>query len=274
MRSLSAYLVVAFGSLFLYFSVHETDQRPDQRPDRLVENLGPSINSKFAEMFPFVSRNGLALYFSSDRPVGAGNSIEGARSPWDLYVALRNSVDDPFQAAVNLGPTVNSPFRDYAVGFSKDALWLYIASDRLKAGGSDTELFVSYRESISDHLAWGAPQHLICTIETESGETCPIFAASGNSGEERLYFVGAVVQEALDFEVDDAEPGERDLDRMNLLPVARLGNVRPALMSPEREAEREDVLPTRTIDGQVFFPSNRSGGYGDFDLYRVAGKSP
>ena len=46
-------------------------------------NLGPIVNSPFNDFAPADSKNGLSLYFSSDRPGGFGSS--------DIWVSQRNS---------------------------------------------------------------------------------------------------------------------------------------------------------------------------------------
>lgn len=40
--------------------------------DWLVENLGLTINTEYAERFSMISADGLVLYFASDRPDGQG----------------------------------------------------------------------------------------------------------------------------------------------------------------------------------------------------------
>src|SRR5688572_21147910 len=67
-------------------------------------NLGPTVNSPFADNIPDLSKNGLSLYFSSNRPGGSGAS--------DLWVSRRGSVDDAWGLPENLGPTVNSSAGD------------------------------------------------------------------------------------------------------------------------------------------------------------------
>jgi len=86
------------------------------------ENLGGAINSDWNERHPTVSPDGLRLLFASDRPGGFGG--------YDLYVATRASASEPFGAAVNLGPAVNSAVDDVSpfVGSDNGSLWF--ATDR------------------------------------------------------------------------------------------------------------------------------------------------
>lgn len=61
-------------------------------------NLGPVINSASSDQGPAISKDGLTLYFHSNRPGGLG--------AFDMWVSQRASVDDPWGAPVNLGLTV------------------------------------------------------------------------------------------------------------------------------------------------------------------------
>jgi len=73
------------------------------------ENLGPLVNGETNDTgMPFLSADGLELYFQSDRPVGSGGI--------DLYVTRRATRTSPWEAATNLGPKVNSEYNDDRCG--------------------------------------------------------------------------------------------------------------------------------------------------------------
>src|SRR5580765_5344319 len=57
-------------------------------------NLGPTINSASSDQEAGISRDGLSLYFASNRPGGFGG--------FDMYVSQRASVDDPWGSPMNL----------------------------------------------------------------------------------------------------------------------------------------------------------------------------
>src|SRR5215831_434027 len=67
-------------------------------------NLGAGINTSLGEAAPAISRDGLTLYFVSNRPVPPPDAFGDA----DLYVARRERVDLPWGAPVNLGDTINT----------------------------------------------------------------------------------------------------------------------------------------------------------------------
>jgi hypothetical protein len=60
-------------------------------------NLGAQVNSSYSDWSPNLSRDGLALYFSSDRP-GLGRP----EVPNNIWVSRRESVAEPFGSPVSL----------------------------------------------------------------------------------------------------------------------------------------------------------------------------
>ena len=91
-------------------------ERPGLRPVRLNANVnaGPSDTS------PFLSPDGNALLFYSERSGGFGQA--------DLYVSTKR--DGDWQAAVNLGATVNTRGYEYNPAISRDGATLYFGRDR------------------------------------------------------------------------------------------------------------------------------------------------
>jgi hypothetical protein len=287
-------------------------QQSHGNTDWSIKVLGPTINTEYAERFSMVSSDGLVLYFASDRPDALGEPNEHGRRPWDMYVALRESVDEPFREAVNLGPTVNSAYGDHSAAFSEDGHWMYFASDRPGGCGS-YDLYVSYREDTSDHLAWEVPEHLGCMVNTEFAEACPFFTTDERSGKNLLYLVRNTVQGRPNFDIYVSEVVGSARDLKKPLPVTELNSPahdghfeprhgfiwsgrdggyggsdlwltgpslqesrwsQPKNMGSSINTEHEETLPSGTADGWLFFPSNRPGGYGDFDIYVAAPATP
>ncbi len=86
------------------------------------DNLGPMVNSSAHDVYPSISKDGLALYFMSSRPGGYGS--------WDVYVTTRCCRDAPWGPAVNLGSNINSSGGAGEPWISADGLELYIHSHR------------------------------------------------------------------------------------------------------------------------------------------------
>jgi len=84
-----------------------------------AENLGENVNSSFVDAQPFVLPDGLTLLFCSDGPDGYGD--------WDIWMTKRNSKDDDWGVAVNLGPSINTEFGEAEPCISPDGKELYFS---------------------------------------------------------------------------------------------------------------------------------------------------
>ena len=113
-----------YGSDDLWMASRATKNDPWESP----VNLGPVVNSPASECIPYLSDNGLLLFFSEDlpnrplRPGGFGNI--------DIWLTRRESVSAPWGAPVNLGPTINTASIDSSVVISPDGSTLHFTSGR------------------------------------------------------------------------------------------------------------------------------------------------
>lgn len=105
------------------------------------ENLGPGVNTEFAEWGPKTSEDGLELYFSSDRPGGQGED--------DLYLATRENLDAPFDNVRNL-TALNTATSEGTPGLSADGLTLFFSRT---LDSNTTEILMATREQTSDDFA-------------------------------------------------------------------------------------------------------------------------
>jgi serine/threonine protein kinase len=101
------------GGMDLWVARRTTRNGSWQKP----ENLGSKVNSPAADGRPHISADGLTLFFDSNRSGGMGG--------FDLYLARRKTLADPWEEAVNLGPRVNSPLDEQNPGTSPDCRELY-----------------------------------------------------------------------------------------------------------------------------------------------------
>ena len=104
-------------------------------------SLGPIINTEFDDSGAFISRDGLRLYFNSNRAGGFGGL--------DIYVSKRASLCDPWGPPENLGPTVNSTTNDQTAAISPDGRRLYFASDRPGDSAVSTSTSLPGRTSVT-----------------------------------------------------------------------------------------------------------------------------
>ena len=141
------------GTLYLYFHSNRTgglglaDIYVSQlRDDGTFGPASPvsSLNTPFLDIRAKIRRNGLEIFFESDRPGSIGGSA-------DIYRATRASTTSPWSTPVNLGPTVNSSFIEGGPALSFDGTELYFMSNRPGTfGGQD--IFVSTRRKLTDCL--------------------------------------------------------------------------------------------------------------------------
>ena len=74
------------GTSDLFVSFHQ-----DNEWSELI-NLGPYVNSSFADFAPGLSKDNQTLYFSSERPGIVGAQEEGVRPPGDIYKVYLTSI--------------------------------------------------------------------------------------------------------------------------------------------------------------------------------------
>jgi len=155
------------GGLDIWVSTRESRSQPWGE----AVNLGPLVNSAYAEVAPTVSSDGLELYFSdfgSPRPGDVGKT--------DIWVTTRTSRNDAWGSPVNLGPLVNSVADEITPVISANGLELFLDSYR-SGGVGASDLWVARRDSKSS--PWQAPQWLGATLNKVGVEHCPTISADG-----------------------------------------------------------------------------------------------
>lgn len=90
-------------------------------------NLGPSINTKGDEMFPFVRKNGV-LYFASNGHMGMGGL--------DIFSA-ESTGENQWGNVENVGAPINSIGHDFGIIWEGDSERGYFSSDRNGGKGKD-----------------------------------------------------------------------------------------------------------------------------------------
>jgi len=141
-------------------------------------SLGPIVNSPANEQNAQLQKDGLAIYFSSNRPGGLG--------ALDIYVTRRASLDSPWEPPVNLGAPINSPSGDFSPNISIDGHLLFFSSDRPGGhGGPDT--YMSRRENPNED-DWGAPVNIGPEVNTADNEQAPNYHQNAEEGAGNVYF--------------------------------------------------------------------------------------
>jgi len=115
-----------YGGYDIWVSTRQTKDADWGEP----MNLGPPVNSSSNDACPYISADGLMLFFNSNRPGGYGR--------YDIWVTRRATIDDDWGIPVNLGPTINSSAYDVAPTILPDGSTLYFTSERPGGvGGED-----------------------------------------------------------------------------------------------------------------------------------------
>src|SRR4030042_512089 len=160
-----------YGSLDLYVTTRQTTDDKWGSP----VNLGQTVNSSYWDESPYISRDGLSLYFGSNRPNGYGSL--------DLYVTTRKTRNDPWGPPVNLGPQINSAYCECVPRVSADGLSLFFSetdvpgTPLLPGGYGGADMWVSTR--VSRDAEWGGPVNLGSPVNSASHELAPCISAGG-----------------------------------------------------------------------------------------------
>jgi len=128
-------------------------------------NLGPAVNSPSTDIEVAISKDGRSLYLASTRPGGFGG--------FDIWVSQRASVHDPWGPPQNLGPSINTPFREQAPSLTIDGHHLYFFSDR-PGGFGGTDLYVTRRHDKRDDFGWQPPENLGSGVNTAFDENLSV----------------------------------------------------------------------------------------------------
>jgi len=152
-----------YGYIDIYMTTRATKSDPWSPP----LNLGPAVNTPYAECCTSISSDGLTLYFSDDwdwsaRPGGLGGC--------DIWMAKRASRDAPWGTPVNVGAPINTPAGEIGGKISGDGLILVFASNRTGGQGS-YDLWMSTRATVQGD--WGAPVNIGGVVNSGSFDHAP-----------------------------------------------------------------------------------------------------
>jgi predicted secreted protein/Tol biopolymer transport system component len=206
-------------------------------------NLGPAINSRYVESAPFISPDGLSLFFASDWPDG--------NLDYDIWVTTRASIYHPWSEPVKLGEAVNTTDTEWHPSITADGLELYFDSDRPGGQGSE-DIWVSKRQSTEEQ--WATPVNLGATINT------PDFEEAASISPDGLVLVW-----------DSNRPdgfGESDI-WMSTRSSRQEPWSDPVNLGPNINTQQLEATATLSADGKALFFTAWpwEDGHGDFDIW-------
>lgn len=98
------------------------------------------LNTSANEFRPHVRRDGLEIFFDSNRP-GSENL--------DVWTATRLTAAATWSDPVKLGSSVNSPAGETRPYLSWDATTLYFGSTRADLGDGSTDIYIARRDKVT-----------------------------------------------------------------------------------------------------------------------------
>jgi tetratricopeptide (TPR) repeat protein/outer membrane protein OmpA-like peptidoglycan-associated protein len=119
-----------YGGLDLYRTAYRNGQWT------APQNLGPQINSPYDETTPFLSRDGLTMYYSTNQP---DLSLGGL----DIVKAVFNPISKKWTLPELLPPPLNSPGDDAYFRIANDGFTAYFSSSR-KDGYGMRDIYAAY----------------------------------------------------------------------------------------------------------------------------------
>ncbi len=99
-----------------------------------------SFSGKYSDMEPFLSPDGLRLYFASNRPL---HDATTETKDYDIWYVERASWDAQWSAPINLGAPVNSEQNEFYPSLTTSGN-LYFTSDRPGSRGKDDIFFSAF----------------------------------------------------------------------------------------------------------------------------------
>jgi len=208
-------------------------------------NLGPTVNSPFQDFGPAISKDGLSLYFTSDRPGGFGNQ--------DIWVSQRRTKDEAWGPPMNLGAVINTESSENVPALSRDGHWLFFNSNR-PGGFGLQDMWASWREDTHDDFGWEPPFNLGAGVNSGFGDVNPAYFENDEGGGPLLFFTSN----------RPGGPGAFDMYVSQLAPNGLFG---AAVLVPELSSPAMEQRPSIRFDGlEIFFHSNLPGSGGN-DLW-------
>ncbi len=204
-------------------------------PFGTAERLSESINANGLSEAPFLTSDGLTLWFVSSRAGGQGRN--------DIWFSHRHSVNEPFGEPANPGSPVDSEDNDASPFISPNGLTLLLAR------GQPRRIMQTTRPSAND--PFDEPRAL-ANVNLGKWSEFPRMTADGLA----MIFVLSRVNGQQGLSLATRKSVADDFD-----PPVDLGpKVNDGTMSG----------PSLSADGHVlYFSSNRAGGFGAFDLWSI-----
>ena len=201
--------------------------------------LGSDVNSSANDMAPALSKDGLSLYFQSNRAGGLGRT--------DLWVSQRADREASWGAPVRLEFPINTEFAEGGPVFSRDGHWMFFNSDR-PGGSGGTDIWASWRAHTHDDFGWEQPFNLGPEINTASGESTGSYFENDDIGTPLFFF-------------SSNRPGTGPAPGGPYVSALLAdGSFSLPVLVPELDSPLDDMRPMIRFDGrEILLSSGRAG---------------
>lgn len=275
--------------------------------DVKIENMGPEINSKYDDQSPAISADGMRLIFNTRRPetTNSAMDIEGDGKYFqDIYYSDYDTVAKKWKQADGVPGSINTNAHDACTSISADGKQIYIYKNDLKdpqSRGGDI-----YMSKIVNGK-WRTPENMAKPINTTywEGGACispdgkKLFFTSerpGGSGNSDIWMIEKITKREWGKPVNLGTEINSSFDEVGLFLApdgktlffcsngkGSMGDYdifktvfengkwsKPVNLGYPINSEKRDGPFVVSADAQTgYFASNREGGLGESDIYKV-----
>ncbi len=254
----------AIDTLFLYAAVIEPVNSPQQEQETIlgsryirIINLGPVVNSPYADYAPTVTADGRTLYFVSNRP-GSKRLPDGNFSHDFWATKKTNPLDTIFFPPFNIDTTtelgdlgVNTRFNEGVATIAADGRTLFFTGCNRPDGLGSCDIYVTEIEGDR----WARPRNLGPNVNSAYWDAQPSIAPDKS----RIYFVSN-------------RPGPHGTGNLDIwysdFDFER-GEWKPAVNFREINTPGREASPFIAADNQTFFfaSDGHKPNFGGLDFY-------
>ncbi|WCL49143.1 OmpA family protein [Leptospira sp. GIMC2001] len=226
-----------------------------EKDQPVLKNIGPALNSEFAEYLPVIELSGDRFYFTAlNRPGGSGGE--------DIWYSEYNRASSKWESALPL-KEINTPDDESLISISADGTTL-IVSRKIRNQGTKSSVFmVRLTEN-----GWSKPQVLPAFLNSESFD-----------GDFFLTADGRAILFASDRDDTIFKPWKRGVYRAGdyhgnsdiyVSLIEDDGTIsQPKNLGLSINTEFAERFPHLDSDGKtLYFSSNGYSGFGDLDVYK------
>ncbi len=222
--------------------------------DVAVENMGPEINSKYADKTPCITADGMKLVFTTRRPetTDAAMDLNGDGGYFeDIYISNYDMANKKWGTADQVPGSINTKAHDACTSISPDGKQIYIykndEKDEASRGG---DIFVS--KIVNGK--WRTPETMGKPVNSSFWEGGACISPDGKT----VFFTSE----------RDGGSGHSDIWMVKKLTKTEWG--KPENLGKEVNSSQDEVGVFLAPDGRtLFFASNGPASMGSYDIFKT-----